>query len=149
MKKSISASILFFLIFAVLTMNIAQILYSTEPNLLNKAAELINAKKYDEAISLLQEAQNKEPYSVEINLTLGLVYFELEKYSLAEDSFLRVIHSDPNCIPAHYSLAMIYEKNKKFADAVNEWKKIINITKEKTLTDFAKKHINFIESQLK
>jgi len=125
-----------------------------EENLLGKARSLINEKKYEDAISVLQRAQSESPNSIEINTMLGLLSLEQERYFIAEDCFLRILRVDSKSLSAHYSLGLIYEKNKRYFEAIHEWEDVNNLAREqnpndKQLLEFAERHIKFCKSQLK
>jgi Tfp pilus assembly protein PilF len=145
MKKSLS----FIFVAILLTAGFCTALRCENDATMEKARELINAKNYADAVTMLQKLQADNPESVEINLTLGLVCLQTERYFVAEDCFLRVVRIDPKSVSAHYSLAMIYEKNKRFVEAVREWESVKSNTSDKTLIEFVNRHIKFAEAQLK
>jgi len=111
--------------------------------------ELINQKKYSQAIEILKLQLSENPNSVELNLTLGLLYLEIKDYNSAEIYLTKTTYIDQNCLSAHYSLAMIYEKTKKYNSALSEWNIVLSISSDKSLQEIAKKHIDYIQQQTK
>jgi tetratricopeptide (TPR) repeat protein len=109
------------------------------------AIEFINQGKYKEAVSILEKLSTEKPDSIEIKFMLGVAYVHLQEYILAESCFNDVLSKSPDYLLAHYYLAMIYEQRKMDIQAINEWNKVVFLTKDKKLLELAKKHIKQLE----
>ena len=48
-------------------------------------------------------------------------------------------------MPAYYTLAMLYEKQKSYIKAKEMWIKVNQLSKDKELKDLAEKHISQLE----
>jgi len=81
----------------------------------NKAAELINAKQYDEALELLNKAVSLDDTIYQTYYYLGFIYYEQGEYQEAIRSLLKVVELNPDHGQAYRLLAAAYEKsgNKK------------------------------------
>jgi tetratricopeptide (TPR) repeat protein len=111
------------------------------------AANLLNSKKYEEAIALLEKLHIENPESTDISLTLGIAYLQIEQYDSAERYFIEVTMKKTDSLPARYSLAMLYEKKGSYGEAIGEWLKVISLTDREDLKNLAEKHIKQLETK--
>jgi len=70
-------------------------------------------KDYDRAVKLYQEANTISPKNDLAWNNLGNVYFEMGKYAMAENCFLRVIENKPTHIDAYVTLSYLYRNELK------------------------------------
>jgi tetratricopeptide (TPR) repeat protein len=77
----------------------------------NKAAELINAKQYDEALELLDKAVSLDDTIYQVYHYLGFIYYEQGKYQEAIRSLLKVLELNPDHAQTYRLLAAAYEKS--------------------------------------
>jgi tetratricopeptide (TPR) repeat protein len=83
----------------------------------NKAAGLINQRKYDEALELLEEAISLDDSIHQAHYYLGFIYFEKGKYQESLQSLLKVVELDEENAQAYRLLAAVCEKLGKKAEA--------------------------------
>ena len=111
------------------------------------AVNLLNSREYEKAITLLEKLHIENPESTDISLTLGIAYLQMEQYDSAERYFREVTMKKPDCLPARYSLAMLYEKKGSYGEAISEWLKVISLTDREDLKNLAEKHIKQLETK--
>lgn len=86
-------------------------------NAFNKAAVLINQKKYDEALEPLEEAISLDDSIHQAHYYLGFIYFSKGKYQEALQSLLKVVELDEENAQAYRLLAAVSEKLGKKEEA--------------------------------
>lgn len=99
-----------------------------------------NAGKIDEALQILNEDVVENP-TAERYLALGIVYLQKGDYDAAMQNLIEAVKLKPSSAPARYSLAMLYEKNKMYSEAILEWQSFLTLTPSKELKNLARKHI--------
>lgn len=86
-------------------------------NAFNKAATLINQKKYDEALAPLEETISLDDTIHQAHYYLGFIYFSKGKYQESLQSLLKVVELDEENAQAYRLLAAVYEKLGKKEEA--------------------------------
>ncbi|OGS17108.1 MAG: hypothetical protein A2219_04620 [Elusimicrobia bacterium RIFOXYA2_FULL_50_26] len=112
---------------------------------LKKGLLLLNEGKIDEALAVLREEVTKNPGNAEAHLALGVSYIEKGDYVSARGRLKEALALSPESVPAYYTLAMLYEKEKNFSDALQEWKNVLRFSKDKEIKELARKHIRHLE----
>jgi len=74
-----------------------------------------NYKQSVEEIAMAEEIDDTDP---EVYLIKGLIYFSIEDYAVAEDSYKKAIELDPNYSEAHNNICVLYLKRKRYDDAI-------------------------------
>ncbi|GAB1401610.1 hypothetical protein MASR1M68_05210 [Elusimicrobiota bacterium] len=107
---------------------------------LEETLQLINDGKNDEAIEIikLNLIENK---SADNYVLMGIAYLEKNDSVNAEENFKKALELDRKTVSAHYMLAMLYEKEKRYEQSIEKWNKICKYTKNKKLKDLALKHL--------
>jgi Flp pilus assembly protein TadD len=77
----------------------------------NKAVELTNASKYDEAEVIYREILSKHPDLVEAQLNLGLVLSRKKDWAGAEAAYLKALELRTDSADATLSLAGVYQQS--------------------------------------
>jgi Tfp pilus assembly protein PilF len=108
---------------------------------LKKAMDMINQGRAAEAVPLLEQQSAKEPQSFDVQLALGMALLEAGNYDSAQGALERAVVLNPGSVPAHYTLAMLYESRRNTARAVEEWMKVQQLTGDQSLKDLAAKHL--------
>ena len=109
---------------------------------INKALDLYNAQKYQDAYNLLSSMINKNPSEAVTYYYRGLVLDEQQKYELAITDYKNAIKYDSQFDLAYYSLGVDYDTLKNYKEAYNYYKKYLKISKEQNeYTEFVKKRI--------
>lgn len=86
-----------------------------------KAAALIENKQYDEAGRLLRGFLEENPEDGEGWFNLGLAYLFGNNLEASEEAFLRSLKLAPNNSDAHNRLGYIYEKTKRYKEALESY----------------------------
>jgi len=102
-----------------------------------KAIELINYGKYDEAIRILQENNG------ESSILLSIAYLGKKDFVNAKKFALQAWTQ--NDVLPNYILALISEEEKDYEQAIEYWTNILKITQDDSLRQLAKKHISVIK----
>lgn len=132
---------LFFLLFAV-SFSFAS---SAE---LEKALNLLNEGRTDEAMDIVKQNIQLGPESPDNYLAMGLIQLENENYAQAKENLKQALKMNRKLVAAHYMLAMIYEKEGNPAEASAKWKRIVKYSKDETLKALAEKHIKQLEGEM-
>lgn len=95
-----------------------------------KALFIIRAEgKIEEAIKILNFANQIDRTSFFINYNLGQLYFIQGDKEKAKMHALQSIHHKPNFFPAYDLLGSIYFEEGRYRDALEEFKKVVEISK--------------------
>jgi tetratricopeptide (TPR) repeat protein len=84
--------------------------HSQAINSFNKAASLINEKKYQEALEPLNHSVSLDDTLFQAHYYLGYVYFELGEYQEALQSLSKVLEIKENYVQAYRLLAAVHER---------------------------------------
>ncbi len=108
--------------------------------LMERVIKLINYGNYDEAISLLEtngEQQN--------DILLAIAYLGKKDFKTAKIFALQYWLQQEKNVLANYLLAFICEELKEYDTAVVYWENVFKNTKDTSLKQLAKKHINVLK----
>jgi tetratricopeptide (TPR) repeat protein len=84
--------------------------------------------RYDEAIAEAKRAQELDPLSIAINLSVAAAYFYARSYDLAIELDKQTQKMDSNYISAHWELGDAYAQKKMYPEAVAEWQTAMKIS---------------------
>ena len=101
-----------------------------------KAIELINYGKYDEAIRILQENNGGS------SILLSIAYLGKKDFVNAKKFALQAWTQ--NDVLSNYILGLISEEEKDYEQAIIYWSNVLKNTQDNSLKQLAKKHINVI-----
>jgi tetratricopeptide (TPR) repeat protein len=73
-----------------------------------------------------------EPTTVDDYQRRGMAYYARKQYSEAESDLKKAITFDPKSIDSFYSLGMVYKAMGRDDDAVNAFKQVVNLIKERS-----------------
>jgi tetratricopeptide (TPR) repeat protein len=108
-----------------------------ETSKIEKAIELINSGKYDEAIGILKENNGKS------SILLSIAYLEKKDFINAKKFALESWSQED--VLSNYILALISEEEKDYEQAIIYWSNVLKNTQDNSLKQLAKKHINVIK----
>ncbi|OGS22464.1 MAG: hypothetical protein A2252_01345 [Elusimicrobia bacterium RIFOXYA2_FULL_39_19] len=128
--------ILIFSIFAMTTI-FFPVLQICAQEQYEKVSILINEEKYEEAMSLL----NALPDTTDKKILQAVIYLQTSKYAEAETVLNEALKENADSLMVRYSLAMLYEKQKRPEDAIDQWEKVISLSNNNKLKTLAQKHI--------
>lgn len=91
--------------------------------------------EYARALSLFEIAARAPEYKVKSLIEQGNCYLEMKSYEKAGSALKRAIkmatdQTTTDILYARYSLAGIFELDRNFVDAVEQWEKIFNVNKK-------------------
>jgi len=79
----------------------------------------------EEALEQYRTALSLDPLSSIINSNYALMLLQARRYPESLAEFQKVLARDPNFVPAHYKISMLYAFTGRFADAISELKSVV------------------------
>jgi len=76
--------------------------------------------RFQEAIAEMKVAQQLDPLSLIINTDLGYTYYLAGDDEAALTQFRKVLDMDPQFVPAHFYMSLLYRKRGMYGPALNE-----------------------------
>ena len=105
-----------------------------EPQNLNHAigyaAALVTAKKYPNAISLLNRIIEISPDNFTAHTNLATAYFQSARFADAKAEYLWILKKQPDLPIAYYLLAISHDKLEEFVDAAANYQQFLRIADE-------------------
>ncbi|MCE1249094.1 MAG: diguanylate cyclase [Firmicutes bacterium] len=130
MEKSCRKTTLFFLLLTALffvSFNFAHASRSDAEKYNKQGKEAFQAKRYDEALKMLELAIKADPTFAPAHVTLAEIYMSFEKPKEAIAEYSRAIEIDPNNPASYVRLGELYLGEKDFEKAID------NLTKAKKI----------------
>ena len=97
------------------------------------AIYLMSTGRSDEALTRIRRAQELDPLSLPINMTLGWVLLNARQYDQSVEQLSKTLEMDPNFVLAHHRLGLVYEQQGKYDKAIAEFRQVLNLTGGKPL----------------
>lgn len=113
--------------------------------LLTKGAEAFQAKRYEEAILLLQRAVRAHPSSFPARYQLGLMLGQVGQIHEAITELERATTLEPNAFSALKNLAILYEKSGFRARALASWQRALAATQDPRMKERIEAHLAKLE----
>jgi cytochrome c-type biogenesis protein CcmH/NrfG len=117
---------------------ITQLLFSE--SLQEQVIKSINMGSYDEAIKLLESNEEQQN-----DVLLTIAYIGKKDFKTAKVFALQYWLQKENDVLANYLLAFISEELKEYDTALVYWDNVLKNTKEVSLKQLAKRHINVLK----
>ena len=128
---------------------IANLDKSSIDEILNNAINQYEKGDYNNALSTVNKYLNKRPDDEYGLYYKALALDELKKAKEAGWIYRSLIQKHPDFINAYYSLALNYDNQENYKDAVSNYEKFINLSKEKNeMTEFATGRIKELKDYL-
>jgi tetratricopeptide (TPR) repeat protein len=89
--------------------------------------------RFDEALAQIRRAQELDPLSLPINMTVGWVLLTARQNDQSVEQLRKTLEMDPNFILAHHRLGLAYEQQGKYEEAIAEFQQVVNLTSGKPL----------------
>ena len=125
--------------------------YMDHPDLPGRLAYLYLKKgQWDKAISKLKQAisyQKNEKSMVSLYNDLGNNYMRLGRYRPAEIAFKNAIKINPKYMNAHYGLAGAYLRQNKLEEALEEFKKVVELAPDSQEAKYSRETIQKIAQE--
>ena len=97
-------------------------------SVLQRAAELYQESRYDDAVRILRDASERYPSDYRAHSMLGNAYFREKRYKDAAIEYERVIDLDPLNEKACENLAIAYANLGQLVKAIHQWERLLRIT---------------------
>jgi len=94
---------------------------------------LYSIERHDEAMIEIKKAQTLDPLSLMIKTAVGMAHHMAREYDPAAEQFRQVIEIDANFARAHTRLGLVYVEKKRYAEAVAEIQKGVELSGGNTL----------------
>lgn len=93
--------------------------------LVNGALEDFEAKKYDDALTKLQEAEKLDPSSAFIANLIGAAYTKKKEFALAKGAFEKSLSADPGFFPSLFNIGELLFLQKQYPQALDYFSKML------------------------
>jgi Tfp pilus assembly protein PilF len=100
-----------------------------------KASALIGLKDYKDALKVLKDYLETDPYDEQVMYGVALIYNLMSKTSDAEKYYLSALSLNPNHLPSVIDLMDLYLQNYKINDYVKKMEELADITNLKMVRD--------------
>jgi Putative Zn-dependent protease, contains TPR repeats len=90
-------------------------------------AALVQAKRYDEAVSLFQKLLKFEPSNATIHANLATALFQLKRLPEAKEEYLWLIQNEPQSAIAYYFLAIAHDQLREYTDAMANYQQFLRL----------------------
>ena len=97
------------------------------------AVFLMSLGRFGEALTQVRRAQELDPLSLPINMTVGWVHLTARQTDKSIEQLRKTLEMDPNFVLAHHRLGLAYEQQGKYDEAIAEFKQVLNLTSGKPL----------------
>lgn len=104
--------------------------------LIDGALEDFEKKKYDEALTKLDEAEKLEPNSPFILNLKGAAYTKKQDYTAAKDCFEKSLEKDPSFFPSVFNIGELLFLQKQYPQALEYFARMLNSAPGNELLQF-------------
>ncbi|MFW5895571.1 MAG: tetratricopeptide repeat protein [archaeon] len=108
--------------------------YDNIQNKMEKATDLYNQNKYDEAEKYLRQILEIDSEYINAHNNLGVIFDEREQYDDAEKHYRQALEIDPEYKQAHLSLGSLFVKKDEYDKAENHYQQALEINPEDVTT---------------
>lgn len=84
--------------------------------------------RHDEALAEIRRAYELDPFSLSINLNMGVVYLHARQYDEAIKQFHKTLEMNPDFLQTHLFLADAYEQKGMYEEAAAALEKVISLS---------------------
>ncbi|HTK38351.1 MAG TPA: tetratricopeptide repeat protein [Pyrinomonadaceae bacterium] len=92
-------------------------------------AALVQAKRYDEAISIFQKLLKFEPSNATIHANLATALFQLRRFPQAKDEYHWLVKNQPDTAITYYFLAIVHDQLREYMDAMANYQEFLKLAK--------------------
>lgn len=91
------------------------------------SAALLKMKRYQEALSISQDALTRAPDNYYVHSNLATAYFQLQAFAQAAEHFRWIIQQRPETTIAYYFLGICYDKLKEYELALAAYERFLQV----------------------
>jgi Flp pilus assembly protein TadD len=99
----------------------------------------------EKALQVMRSAVTVYPRNPQVRVTLGRVYFSLNKVELAIDEFRRAVEFAKGYVNAHYYLGLALMKAKDDAGARNSFREVVRLAPDSDPGRQAREHLDLLK----
>jgi tetratricopeptide (TPR) repeat protein len=114
----------------------------------NLAMLLAESDEVDSAKVLLEEAIRLDPDDSRAYNNLGMVYYTELEVNTAVRYFNKALEVDPENAEAHYNLGLAFAESGILVEAINEWRRVLELVEEGETADRARMSLERVQSHL-
>lgn len=119
-----------------------------EVNPLEHARELLEYGRSADAVSLLQNMENRQQGSATVFSLMGQAYANLGNWELAEKYCLMAIKHNRLILEAYYTLSLVYQHQEKLGQAIECMKKVVYIDRNNILGHYGLATLYYENNQI-
>ncbi|HUS09974.1 MAG TPA: tetratricopeptide repeat protein [Pyrinomonadaceae bacterium] len=97
------------------------------------AVYLMAGGRFDEALAQIRRAQELDPLSLPINMTIGWILLTARQNDQSVEQLHKTLEMDPNFVLTHHRLGLVYEQQGRYNEAMAEFKEVLRLTAGKPL----------------
>jgi tetratricopeptide (TPR) repeat protein len=90
-------------------------------------AALVQAKRYDEAVTMFQKLLKFEPTNATIHANLATALFQLKRFPEAKEQYHWLIQNEPQSPIAYYFLAIVHDQLREYMDAMANYQQFLKL----------------------
>ena len=95
--------------------------------LLEEGMKYLNERKFDQALSIFQQADHVNPYSPDVHFLLAKTYYLQGSLDSAEKEYRETVKLKPEYVKAHIDLATIYASRGNWKDAIDQYNQVLKL----------------------
>ncbi|MBJ6723210.1 tetratricopeptide repeat protein [Geomesophilobacter sediminis] len=112
---------------------------------INLGLAYLGKGEFDQALTVLRPVVAKNPGNPRGRLSLGRVYFAMEKTELAAAEFQKALESNPSYANAYYNLALARVKLKDSAGARAAFKEVIRLAPDSEIGQLSREYLDALK----
>lgn len=96
-------------------------------NRIGYGAALVQAKRYDEAVTSLRALSAKAPDNATVRANLATALFQLKRFAEAKTEYRWIVEKQPTLATAYYLLAITHDQLGEYLDAMANYQQFLKI----------------------
>ena len=96
------------------------------------AEYLMATGRSEEAIARVRQSQQMDPVNAVLNSSVGMILYLARQYDQATDQFTRALEMDLSHFSLHFRLALVYQQQERFREAIGEMEKAVDLSGRST-----------------
>jgi type IV pilus assembly protein PilF len=112
---------------------------------INLGLALLGKGEYEQALTVLRSCVAKNPENAHARVTLGRVYFALDRTELAVEQYKKALGLNRGYANAHYYLALARVKLKESKEARTAFKEVIRIAPDSEIGQLSREYLDMLK----